>query len=193
MKILKNYQIFKVSSNPQQGLQHRTRSPPPPQAAPEHHWGENIYMKTRQVYCAWLIKWVVKIEIIQLAELCPMKWWIIRGTWWHWVSIIGIIPKKYNFFSASLAQGCINRSIQPSGMESKFGARGELELWFSENRALVLRELCSGSQSLLKGSQEQSFSFRYSYLWHFLWRFKKKLHRTCEHMIQGPRSARWEP
>ena len=104
MKILKNYQIFKVSSNPQQGLRHHTQSPPPPRAAPEHHWGGNIW-KLDQVYCAWLIKWVVKREIIQLAELCPMKWWIIfiSCTWWYWVSIIGIIPKKYHFFSASLS------------------------------------------------------------------------------------------
>ena len=40
-----------------------------------------------QVYCAWLIKWVVKREIIQLAELCLSRWWIISGTWWYWVSI----------------------------------------------------------------------------------------------------------
>ena len=42
---------------------------------------------THQVYCAWLIKWVVKREIIQLTELCLTRWWIISGTWWYWVSI----------------------------------------------------------------------------------------------------------
>ena len=36
---------------------------------------------------AWLIKWVVKREIIQLTELCLTRWWIISGTWWYWVSI----------------------------------------------------------------------------------------------------------
>ena len=40
-----------------------------------------------QVYCAWLIKWVIKREIIQSAELCLTRWWIINGTWWYWVSI----------------------------------------------------------------------------------------------------------
>ena len=40
-----------------------------------------------QVYCAWLIIWVEKREIIQLAELCLTRWWIISGTWWCWVSI----------------------------------------------------------------------------------------------------------
>ena len=40
-----------------------------------------------QVYCAWLIQWVVKREIIQLTELCLTRWWIISGTWWYWVSI----------------------------------------------------------------------------------------------------------
>ena len=30
---------------------------------------------------------VVKREIIQLAELCLSRWWIISGTWWYWVSI----------------------------------------------------------------------------------------------------------
>ena len=40
-----------------------------------------------QVYCAWLIKWVVKREIIQLAELCLSRWWIKSGTWWYWISI----------------------------------------------------------------------------------------------------------
>ena len=39
-----------------------------------------------QVYCAWLIKWVVKSEIVQLAELCLTRWWIISDTWWYWVS-----------------------------------------------------------------------------------------------------------
>ena len=43
--------------------------------------------KLDQVYCAWLIKWVVKREIIQLAELCLTSWWIMSGTWWYWVSI----------------------------------------------------------------------------------------------------------
>ena len=47
----------------------------------------NISEKLDQVYCAWLIKWVVKREIIQLAELCLTRWWIISGTWWYWVSI----------------------------------------------------------------------------------------------------------
>ena len=40
-----------------------------------------------QVYCAWLIKWVLKREIIQLAELCLSRWWIKSGTWWYWISI----------------------------------------------------------------------------------------------------------
>ena len=35
---------------------------------------------TGQVHCAWLIKWVVKREKIQLV--------ILAGTWWYWVSII---------------------------------------------------------------------------------------------------------
>ena len=39
------------------------------------------------VYCAWLIKSVVKREIIQLTELCLARWWIISGTWWYWVTI----------------------------------------------------------------------------------------------------------
>ena len=43
--------------------------------------------KVDQVYCAWLIKWVIKREIIQLAEMCLTRWWIISGTWWYWVSI----------------------------------------------------------------------------------------------------------
>ena len=43
--------------------------------------------KLDQVYCAWLIKWVVKREIIQLDELCITRWWMISGTWWYWVSI----------------------------------------------------------------------------------------------------------
>ena len=30
---------------------------------------------------------VVKREMIQLAELCLTRWWIISGTWWYWVSI----------------------------------------------------------------------------------------------------------
>ena len=47
-------------------------------------WGER---KLDQVYCAWLIKWVVKREIIQLAELCLSRWWIKSGTWWYWISI----------------------------------------------------------------------------------------------------------
>ena len=37
-----------------------------------------------QVYCAWLIKWIIKGEIIQL---CLTKWWIISGTSRYWVSI----------------------------------------------------------------------------------------------------------
>ena len=40
-----------------------------------------------QVYCAWLINWVIRREIIQLAELCFRRWWIISGTWWYRVSI----------------------------------------------------------------------------------------------------------
>ena len=43
--------------------------------------------KLDQVYCAWLIKRVIKREIIQLAELCLTKWWIAGGTSWHWVII----------------------------------------------------------------------------------------------------------
>ena len=43
--------------------------------------------KLDQVYCAWLIKWVLKREIIQLAELCLSRWWIKSGTWWYWISI----------------------------------------------------------------------------------------------------------
>ena len=41
---------------------------------------------TGHAYCAWLIKWVVKREIIQLTELCLRRWWIISGTWWYWVT-----------------------------------------------------------------------------------------------------------
>ena len=37
-----------------------------------------------EVYCAWLIKWIIKGEIIQL---CLTKWWIISGTSRYWVSI----------------------------------------------------------------------------------------------------------
>ena len=33
------------------------------------------------------IKRVVKEEIIQLAELCLTRRWIISGTWWYWVNI----------------------------------------------------------------------------------------------------------
>ena len=40
--------------------------------------------KLDQVYCAWLIKWIIKGEIIQL---CLTKWWIISGTSRYWVSI----------------------------------------------------------------------------------------------------------
>ena len=43
--------------------------------------------KLDQVYCAWLLKWVVKRETIQLAELCFTRLWIISCTWWYWVSI----------------------------------------------------------------------------------------------------------
>ena len=43
--------------------------------------------KLDQVYCAWLIKWVVKWEIFKLTELCLTRWWIISGTRWYWVSI----------------------------------------------------------------------------------------------------------
>ena len=45
------------------------------------------HLQLDQVYCAWLIKWVVKREIIQLAELCLSRWWIKSGTWWYWISI----------------------------------------------------------------------------------------------------------
>ena len=46
------------------------------------------HKKLDQVYCAWLIKWVVKRQRqnIQLAEL-NMRWWIISETWGYWVSI----------------------------------------------------------------------------------------------------------
>ena len=37
-----------------------------------------------QVYWAWLIKWIIKGEIIQL---CLTKWWIISDTSRYWVSI----------------------------------------------------------------------------------------------------------
>ena len=47
----------------------------------------SFLMKLDQVYCAWLIKWVLKREIIQLAELCLSRWWIKSGTWWYWISI----------------------------------------------------------------------------------------------------------
>ena len=50
-------------------------------------FGQDIKVELDQVYCAWLIKWVVKREIIQLTELCLTRWWIISGTWWYWVSI----------------------------------------------------------------------------------------------------------
>jgi len=40
--------------------------------------------KLHQVYCAWLIKWMIKGEIIQV---CLKKWWIISGTSRYWVSI----------------------------------------------------------------------------------------------------------
>ena len=46
-----------------------------------------ICWKLDQVYCAWLTKWVLKREIIQLAELCLSKWWIKSGTWYYWISI----------------------------------------------------------------------------------------------------------
>ena len=62
-----------------------------PKANEKHLFHEFEYCKRHskldQVYCAWLIKWVVKWEIIQLAELCLTRWWIISGTWWYWVSI----------------------------------------------------------------------------------------------------------
>ena len=48
---------------------------------------EQIKNQLDQVYCAWLIKWVLKREIIQLAELCLSRWWIKSGTWWYWISI----------------------------------------------------------------------------------------------------------
>ena len=47
----------------------------------------NVWIKLDQVYCAWLIKWGLKREIIQLAELCLSRWWIKSGTWWYWISI----------------------------------------------------------------------------------------------------------
>ena len=41
-----------------------------------------------QVYCGWLIKWDVKRETIQLAELCLTIWKIISGnTGWYLVCI----------------------------------------------------------------------------------------------------------
>ena len=46
-----------------------------------------IMNKLDQVYCAWLINWVVKWEIFKLTELCLTRWLIISGTWWYWVSI----------------------------------------------------------------------------------------------------------
>ena len=36
-------------------------------------------MKLEQVYCALIIKWVVKREVIQLAKLCLTRWWIIMS------------------------------------------------------------------------------------------------------------------
>ena len=47
----------------------------------------DFHFKLDQIYCAWLIKWVIKREIIQLAELCLTRWWIISGSWWVWVSM----------------------------------------------------------------------------------------------------------
>ena len=47
----------------------------------------NNEWKLDQVYSVWLIKWVVKREIIQLTELCLTRSWIISGTWWYWDSI----------------------------------------------------------------------------------------------------------
>ena len=36
-----------------------------------------------QVYCVWLMKWVIKREIFQLAQLCPTRWSIISDTSWY--------------------------------------------------------------------------------------------------------------
>ena len=47
----------------------------------------NITTRPSILYCAWLIKWAVKREIIQLAELCHTGLSIISGTWWYWVRI----------------------------------------------------------------------------------------------------------
>ena len=43
-----------------------------------------ISCKLDQVYCAWLIKWIIQREIIQL---CLTRWWIISDTSRYWVSI----------------------------------------------------------------------------------------------------------
>ena len=48
---------------------------------PKHALELENYWKLDQVHCAWLIKWVVKREIIQLAELCLTRWWILSGSW----------------------------------------------------------------------------------------------------------------
>ena len=58
-----------------------------PLAPHVRHCLDEVNIKLDQVYCAWLIKWVVKREIIQLAELCLSRWWIKSGTWWYWISI----------------------------------------------------------------------------------------------------------
>ena len=59
-----------------------------------HSYTNNI-RKLDQVYCAWLIKWVIKREIIQLTELCLTRWWIISGTWWYWVNINDTVDNAY--------------------------------------------------------------------------------------------------
>ena len=58
-----------------------------PLAPHVRHCLDEVNIKLDQVYCAWLIKWVVKREIIQLAELCLSRWWIKSGIWWYWISI----------------------------------------------------------------------------------------------------------
>ena len=64
----------------------------------------------------------------------------------------------------ALSQGCINRSIIPSGMGARRASSEHVEN-MELQCALGLGEPCSAC--LLKESQEQSFSFRHSYLGHF--------------------------
>ena len=56
----------------------------PPKLTCISYWPKNKILELDQVYCAWLIKWIIKGEIIQL---CLTKWWIISGTSRYWVSI----------------------------------------------------------------------------------------------------------